>query len=570
VLFYFYYKTILGESKMTLEITTIKKILGDRNNIEFIKENLLITPDHTTTSLARLICLKYSFFSPNGTMQLETCKSALKSLDSKGLIKLPKLKKSGVRKFTSMVRLNEKIPLPEKVPEDINELRKNLKFVLIGANDSYLKKVWNELIATEHPLGDKRVVGSQIKYLITYNDCYIGACSFSASALSLASRDKWINWSKSEQEKYHHHVLNMSRFLIRDGVLCKNLASHLLSQSTKKVKNDFEERYNITPWLVETFVDTEKYDGTCYKAANWIYIGQTKGRGRNDRNTKKDKSIKDIYIYVLDKNFRKISGITAPPERYAPLGIDKGLGISEWAEQEFGDIDLGDQRLSDRLVKVACDKSKAPSASYAASVNGDRYALKGYYNFLGNNNDEFSFNQILSRHREITIRRMNDQKNVIAIQDTTDLNYSGLDKTEGLGFIGKNKNSNGSLGLRLHSTFVVNQNGLPLGISYAECYAPEIKNRNGRNRINTPIEEKDSYRWLTSFRNTLEIAKKNNIKITSVMDREADIFELFEEADQFRNIAPIVVRAQHNRKLKNTNLKLFDYLYESTANLFNS
>lgn len=545
--------------------TTIRKCISKKENIKFMKNELNSNPDHNISSLARLLCAKFSLISPAGKIRTSSCEAALKSLVAGGKIVLPRSRKPGRRKFTPMTRLNEPLPLPEKIPGTLEKIKSGIEIILIGENDSRSKKIWNELMATEHPLGEARIFGYQIKYLITYKDCYIGAAGFSSSALKLEARDQWINWEEAERERYQSRVLNMSRFLIRNGVNCANLASYLLSKLLKCFKEDFAKRYGLSPWLVETFVDTEKYSGTCYKAANWQYLGQTKGRGRDDRYSQKEKSIKDIYVYVLEPDFRSLAGLAEPVWRYAPMDIETGLGASEWAGQEFGDINLGDQRLSNRLVKIARDLGSSPSFSYPQAVNGDRYAMKGFYTFLSNGNEEITFDQLLSRHRESTIKRINSCKTVIAIQDTTDLNYSGLSKTTGLGRTAKNvKKGDGSLGLMLHSVLIVDEQGLPLGITDAECTAPAIINRNGRDRNYTPIEEKESFRWLSHYQKTLEIAEIcTDTRIVSVMDREADIFELFEIACENRKKAPVVIRAQHDRSLKNTELQLFDFLKKS-------
>ncbi len=543
---------------------TITSCLNQKSNISLIKKELDSNPDHSMASLARFVCSEFSFISPKGKIQMGSCQVALKSLEARGEIVLPKAKSPGKKTFTPMVRLNAPVPLPGKTPGTVAEIKDNIEIFLIPEKDLNSRKIWNELMAIEHPLGETRLFGYQLKYLIKYEGGYIAACGFSSSALKLEARDQWINWSNEERGQHQSRVLNMSRFLIRNEVNCKNLASHLLSQVLKKFKNDFKNRYGITPWLVETFVDTESYSGTCYKAANWQYLGQTKGRGRNDRYSKNQKSVKAIYVYPLVPNFRSIAGFALPEKRYEPLNIGEGLDSSKWAELEFGGIELGDERLSERLVKIARDKGGKPLSSYPKAVNGDRYAMKGYYGFLSNDNKEITFQQLLSQHRNSTIRRIKTRDTVIAIQDTCDLNYSGLKNTEGLGKIGKNgENSNGSPGLALHSVFIVDENGLPLGVTDAECVAPEIGTRRNKRRTYFPIEEKESYRWLVHYRKTVEVARHcPGTTIVSVMDREADIFELFEEALANRKNAPVVVRAQHDRQLIGSESKLFDYLEE--------
>ena len=146
------------------------------------------------------------------------------------------------------------------------------------------------------------------------------------------------------------------------------------------------------------------------------------------------------------------------------------------------------------MIKIALDKGKKSSASYSTAVDADRYAIKAYSNFLGNDNEELAYDEILRPHCERTVQRSMGCKRVYAIQDTTDLNYSKLKKCQNLGLITKNKNSKGTPGLNLHSLFMVGENGIPLGIGDATCYAPELVGRSS-NRNNLPIEEKESFRW---------------------------------------------------------------------------
>lgn len=543
--------------------TTIKKIISEEKTVRLIKEELEKNPSHDMASMARFLCENLNLISANGRMRHGCCVSALRSLVSRGTVLFKKKRSHRRVKRDPLPRPIHLPPLPSGIPDSVEKMADGLKTVLIGEDDAQLKKVWNDLMAAEHPLGEARICGSQLKYLVCWSGGYIAAFCFSCSALKLEARDKWINWSESERESHQSRVLNMSRFLIRKGVDCKNLASHLLSKSLKLARKDFKERYRISPWLVETFVDTEKYSGVCYRASNWIHIGSSKGRGRNDRNSEKAKSVKDIYMYVLEPGFRRIAGIVEPPEPYAPMDVGTGLGASEWAGQEFGDIDLGDRRISKRLVRIASDKGRNPSGSYPQSAMGDKLAMKAYYGFLSNTNEEIDFQRILSGHRKTSIRRAKSCGTVVAVQDSTDLNFSGLLKTAGLGKSGQGK---GTSVLMLHSLFLVGDDGLPLGVPFAECTAPLILGRDGRDRNRTPIEEKESGRWLRLYVDTLEISRKcPQTRIVSAMDREADIYELLELACANRKEGPVVIRAQHDRGLENSPLKLFEFMKKSRS-----
>jgi len=129
---------------------------------------------------------------------------------------------------------------------------------------------------------------------------------FAAAAWALEARDQWIGWSEVNRSLHLNLLLNNTRFLIFPWVRIKNLASKALSLAAKRVRGDWQERYGYSPVLLETFVDPEKYSGTCYRAANWICLGQTAGRGRTEMHNKRPFSRKDIYVYPLCRDFRPI------------------------------------------------------------------------------------------------------------------------------------------------------------------------------------------------------------------------------------------------------------------------
>ena len=152
-------------------------------------------------------------------------------------------------------------------------------------------RIWNEVMIRGHPRGAGPLVGRQIYYLVKSEHGWLGGVGFSSSALHLEARGRWIGWNWDMRRANLHHVVNMSRFLIRPGVSCNNLASRVLGMAVREFSGDFEARYGHRPVLLESFVDTSHYTGTCYRAANWQYIGRTKGRGRQDVFRKRDAGI---------------------------------------------------------------------------------------------------------------------------------------------------------------------------------------------------------------------------------------------------------------------------------------
>ncbi|KLU60272.1 hypothetical protein CEB3_c03180 [Peptococcaceae bacterium CEB3] len=177
----------------------------------------------------------------------------------------------------------------------------------IRVTRSKQSRLWNELIARYHYLGYTRLPGAQIRYLIyAGSGTLLGAIGFSAAAWALRPRDELIGWDKEQRVKRLNLVVNNSRFLILPWVRVKNLASKILSLTAKRLPQEWQAIYGYTPVLLETFVDQERYRGTCYKAANWSYVGETKGRGKWDRLNEYKLPVKDIYLYPLRKNFCEI------------------------------------------------------------------------------------------------------------------------------------------------------------------------------------------------------------------------------------------------------------------------
>ena len=492
-----------------------------------------------------------------------SCLKALRDLEGEGHFRLPPRRLDIVSHWRAR-RLAGPVPKSAGVPEAAGEVR-GLRLVLVKPDDDTAMRTWNELIAREHPQGDRRLVGRQLRYLVASEHGWLGAIGFSASALTLEARDRWLGWTSEQRRTHQDRVVNLSRFLIRPSVRCRNLASHVLGLCLRRVGRDFETRYGYRPWILESFVDGARHEGTCFQAANWERIGRTKGRGRNDRARRSPESIKDVYVYPLLADFRSRMGVPAELGSYLrPLAVEQGHGASEWAKQEFGTVELGDKRLRDRLIKIAEDRSKRPDVSYLEAVGGDRKAAKGYYYFIDSDRDKLDPEAMLRTHRERTIERIMAHETVLVVQDTTDLNFSTRHHTEGLGLIGTNQTGAESLGLKLHSSLALTTDGLPLGVLRSVCFAPEKKGKAGKQSIGRPIEDKKSFRWLEGYRDCVAVAKKTpKTRLLTVMDREGDIFELFLDAEPTRKRVGVLVRARHNRQLQGKERKLFEELKAS-------
>ena len=446
--------------------------------------------------------------------------------------------------------------MPAEVPSEAGLVR-GLELVLVSTSEQM--RIWNELFINEHPQGAGPLVGRQLRYLIGSEHGWLGGFGFAAAALQLADRDEWIGWDAQVRRAHLHFVVGMSRFLIRPSVQCRNLASKVLSMAMAALPDDFEVRFGYRPWLVESFVDTRGYCGACYRAANWTAVGMTKGRGRQDRFKRMSRSVKAIYVYPIEKEFRKRMGLS-PDAGLGGLRPADGLEAHQWAENEFGGAPLGDVRLSKRLVKVAAAKAEVPDRAFSGVAKGDWAAVKAYYRLIDQPEESaVSMPGILAPHRRRTVRRMKGQKTVLCVQDGSDLEYTNLDQCEGLGEMGTNQTGAKSRGLHLHSTLAVAPNGVPLGVVRADCGAPEGRAAgDDRPAFAIPIEEKKSFVWIEHHRDLVALASEMpNTRLIDVCDREADFFELFDEQRQ-KPCVELLVRAKHNRNITEEPYKLFE------------
>ena len=312
----------------------IKRTLSTPEAIEYVLQLLEDDEDSfSRTELADFLCEEFDFQDPRGLNQQAGCLKALRDLEAKGFFELPPPE---IPKGASAPRrLPESVPEPQGVPEEAGLVR-GLEFILVEREDQM--RIWNELIIREHPRGAGPLVGRQIRYLVGSEHGWLGAFGFAAPALQLAPRDKWIGWDTEQRRAQLHGVVALSRFLVRPSVKCHNLASRLLSMGLERMKEDFERRYHYRPLLVESFVDKSQFTGVSFRAANWILVGQTQGRGRQDRFNKREKTIKDIYVFPLQKDFRQQLGVT-PGAGAGPLGPGDGLDGKNWANSEFGGVD---------------------------------------------------------------------------------------------------------------------------------------------------------------------------------------------------------------------------------------
>jgi hypothetical protein len=522
----------------------IKRTLSRPESVATIRELLAAQAFADRSALAAAVCARFGFHDAGGRPQRATCVKALRELAAAGHFALPAV--VGRRAGPGAPRgLPGPVPAPEGVPEEVAAV---LGLELVRVRTEAELHRWNELMGREHPQGAGPLVGRQLRYLIESQYGCLGGVGLAAAALQLADRDRWIGWDREQRRAQLDGIVALSRFLIRPMVHCHNLASKVLSRLLGRLGDDFETVYQERPWLVETFVDPQAHDGACFRAANWIRVGQTRGRGRQDRAQTAALPRKDIYVAPLEPDFRRRLGLP-PAAGLGPLAVGEGLEREEWAALEFGGAPLGDARRSRRLVQVAALQAEQPGRAFSGLAAADGPMARAYYRLIDQPDESGpDMAQILAPHRQQTLRRMQAQTTVLCVQDSSILDFTGRDGCDGLGATGTNQTGAISRGLQLHSTFAVAPDGLPLGVVKAQCLAPPEAGAGAAGQRAPWLEH---HRDLVGLRPQLP-----QTRLIHVGDREADFFELFDAQRQDPQVE-LLVRAQHDRNLDSPPGKLF-------------
>lgn len=513
-------------------------------------------PTMTRGALSRRVCEWLDWRSQTGKLKEVSCRKALLELERRGVVRLPRCERpAGFSKPPTVGRVSLELP---KVACRLAELGR-VEVTPVTSRHTRDSVVWNELLQRFHYLGRGPLCGAQMRYLVRSSERgWLGALSFSAATFRLKDRERWIGWSDRARRGQLEKVVCNSRFLILPSVEVPNLASRVLALSVDRLCEDWQERYGYAPVLLETFVDEQRFTGTCYRAANWTRIGETAGRRDGFSNGTRPTGPKAIYVLPLSKDWRDT--LCYEPESPLTLG-PANPGSSDWAEQEFGGVEIQDPRLKARLLTLARDFYAQPGELVPAACRGSMAKTKAAYRFF--DNPRIDMKTLLRGHVKATARRVQEHPVVLAVQDTTTLNYTPHLAMEGLGPI--NTRQDQALGLLLHDTLAFTPEGTPLGLVDVQCWArkPEAAGQRAQRR-QRPIEEKESFKWLASYRAAAEVQQLcPETLVVSVGDREADIHELFLEALSDPSGPQLLVRADRGRKRRVMNeeqRQLWDFL----------
>jgi hypothetical protein len=272
-----------------------------QEDVVFIRGLIAQHPGDSRWNLSRRLCQVWNWRQANGALRDMVCRGLMLTLDQAGYIELPAKRRNCLNPLArrekppavSIDLYPIEVPLSSILPLEIRQVRR-----------SSLEKLCNSLIEQYHYLGYSQPVGEHLKYLVFAHQRPIACMIYSSAPRHIGCRDRFIGWPARIRRQNLHLMAYQTRFLILPWVRVPHLASHLLGRMAKRLSADWQRLYQHAVYYQETFVDVERFKGTCYKAANWLYLGQTTGRGKNDQTHKPNRSIKAVWGDPLCRDFR--------------------------------------------------------------------------------------------------------------------------------------------------------------------------------------------------------------------------------------------------------------------------
>lgn len=269
----------------------------DLANIQrLIDEN----PARTRADISRLACQDLGWLKPDGGLKEMSARVAMLRMQADGLITLPPPRRTPPDQRVRITSASD----PGPTSEQPAGMLAPLELVLINTKAD--SRLWNEYIQRYHYLGHKPLPGAQLRYFVFAADRIVAALGFGAAAWQTAPRDRFVGWTHEQRKRNLHLIVNNARFLILPWIRSHNLASMILAKVAKTLPDHWWSVYNVRPVLMETFVEKPRFRGTCYHAANWIHLGQTKGRGKLGPHGILGVPVKDIWVYPMNRNFKML------------------------------------------------------------------------------------------------------------------------------------------------------------------------------------------------------------------------------------------------------------------------
>ncbi len=271
-------------------------------DVTFIRGLMAQNPGDSRWSLSQKLCQAWNWRQANGALRDMVCRGLMLALQRAGYIELPAKKRNPLNPL-----VHREKPSPVAIDPDPIEgsLSSILPLEIRPVRRTGLEKLCDSLIEQHHYLGYCQPVGEHLKYLVFAHQRPVACMIYSSAPRHIGCRDRFIGWLAAVRQKNLHLIAYQSRFLILPWVHVSHLASHLLGRMAKRLSTDWQGLYHHPVYFQETFVDLERFKGTCYKASNWIFLGKTTGRGKNDHTNRPNRSIKAVWGYPMCGDFRK-------------------------------------------------------------------------------------------------------------------------------------------------------------------------------------------------------------------------------------------------------------------------
>jgi hypothetical protein len=262
--------------------------------------------DWSRYRLSRELARLWDWRTPQGQLKDMAARTLLLKLQARGWIELPPARMKSPTRSGRTPGAAGLAPEPSPLAGDLTEVIPLALHEVSGPDDPQGRRLLEATLHQYHYLGYRSRVGQNLQYWVAdKRGRPLGCVVFGASAWQCAVRDRWIGWEAARRARHLGGVVNNTRFLIFAWVRVPHLASHILSQISRRIRGDWQQKYGQPIWLLETFVDRQRFAGTCYRAANWIGLGQTQGRGRQGPAGQLSTSVKDVYVYPLHPHFRR-------------------------------------------------------------------------------------------------------------------------------------------------------------------------------------------------------------------------------------------------------------------------
>ena len=275
-----------------------------QQKLELARQTVRLCSGLSRTELARTICEHWGWVTASGTYKVTACLKVLQAWEERGLLRLPKKRRmtrwNGEQ--ASGVALTERTKPGSPLVGPLSSLG-SVELELIDNGDRI--RLWNEYVGRYHYLGYRQPFGCFLRYFIVSPAGTLGCVLMAGAAQAIAPRDRWIGWDRQRRQQNLPWVINNPRLLFFPWVRIRHLASHVLGQLARRVEEDWQARWGYRPLLMETFVDPAKFSGTCYRAAGWLGLARTTGRGLARAGQTYESTPKEIYVKALSEDFRR-------------------------------------------------------------------------------------------------------------------------------------------------------------------------------------------------------------------------------------------------------------------------